>query len=181
MRTAPTSGTDTLQLSKLPKSYVSIINLPFSMYPVKIDSLPKCRTPRALELYSWPPSSYQTERPCLGKPGHWRWSRTEVAGLSPWSSGTLQPHPPRGNRHNVSGPSSAVAQHWYAFLTALTHLIIRHLENIAEAASADIVRDFICDLECVLESGPPYCCHVWARKGWQSSDFLLKILRKRCE
>lgn len=70
----------------------------------QINSLPRCRTPRALELYSWPPSSYQTERPCLGKPGHWRWSRTEVAGLSPWPSGTLQPHQPSGNRHNVSGP-----------------------------------------------------------------------------
>lgn len=42
------------------------------------------------------------------------------------------------------------------------HLIVWHCKHITEATPTDVIRDFICDFEWILEGCPTHCGHIWA-------------------
>lgn len=150
-------------------NFCHMVNSLFSKYNQVGHILPRSQTPRGQVFCWWPPSNYQTGQPCLDRPCRWYWNMTEEGGLLLQSSDTHPLHWPIGTQiHSISDTvcSNRALQElktWY-------YLIVRHLEDIAEASSTDVIRNFIRDFIWVLEWGSSYCSHIWAGNKKQNIE-----------
>lgn len=131
--------------------------------------LPRFQTPRGRVLCWWPPSSCQTAQPCLGRLCQWGCSTTEGGGLSPWFSNMHPPLRPLRAQIDFNNlviwkpcPQADVPQHY---------LVARHLKDIAEASSADVICHLIRDLKRVLKWGSTDCGHIWTRENKTVQNF----------